>query len=66
MKELDDKGNLEFRDSLYYARYVSSSFEFTKFIDLFVEDLIPSQAVIAVEGLVIGVNPKRLDVIGES
>ena len=32
VKELDDKGNLEFRDSLYYARYVSSSFEFTKFI----------------------------------
>lgn len=65
-RKLDSSGLLNFRDTLFAARYVKSCYQFERFIELFVEDLIPSQAVVAVEGLVIGLNPIRIDVIGES
>ncbi|MES3006736.1 MAG: FRG domain-containing protein [Pseudomonadota bacterium] len=65
-RKLDSSGRLDFRDTLFAAGYVKSCYQFDRFIELFVEDLIPSQAVVAVEGLVIGLNPIRIDVFGES
>lgn len=64
-EKLNSSGKMDFRDTLYYSRYVKSSFTFEKFIDLFVNDLIPSQATIATEDLVINLNPMRVDVLGE-
>jgi FRG domain len=65
-RKLDSKGKMEFRDTLFAARFVRSSYSFEGFIELFVEDLIPTQAALAIEKLVIGVNPLRIDVLGES
>lgn len=64
--KLDASSKLDFRDTLFSASFVKSAYKFDSFLKVFVEDLIPSQAVIAVEGLVIGVNPMRIDVFGES
>lgn len=64
--KLDSSGEMEFRDTLFAARYVKASYSFDGFINLFVEDLIPSQAAMAIEKLVIGVNPCRIDIFGES
>lgn len=63
---LNSSGEMDFSDALFASSYVRSSYIFDAFLDLFIEDLIPSQAVIAIEGLVIGVNPMRIDVFGES
>lgn len=65
-RKLDSSGRLSFRDTLFAASHVKSCYQFDRFIKLFVEDLIPTQAVVAVEGLVIGLNPIRIDVLGES
>lgn len=65
-ERLNSSGKMDVRDILLAARMIQSSYSFEKFISLFVEDLIPSQAVIAVEGLVIGVNPVRIEILGES
>lgn len=63
---LNSNGELDFRDILFTARKIKHSFEFDKFVKLFVDYIIPTQAVVAVEGLVIIVNPMRVDVLGES
>ena len=65
-EKLNAQGGMDFRDTFYVARFVRSSYVFEKFVELFVEDLIPSQAAVAVEGLTIGLNPMRIDVFGES
>ena len=65
-EKLDHGSAMSMRDLLFATSSVRSCYEFEKFVQLFVEDLIPSQAVIAVEGLVIGLNPARIDVFGES
>lgn len=65
-EKLDTSGELGIRNLLFAARKVQSSYEFEKFVELFVEDLIPTQAVLAVEGLVIGLNPMRIEIMGES
>lgn len=66
LDKLNASDEMNFRDMLFVARYVRSSYLFERFLDLFIEDLIPSQATMAVEGLIIGVNPMRVDVFGES
>jgi len=63
---LPPEGEIELRDLVYLARFVKSSYVFDRFVDLFVEDVIPSQANIAVERLVIGLNPMKIEVLGES
>lgn len=65
-KKFNSKGTMDFRDVLLASRFVRSSYQFDKFVELVVEDLIPSQAAVAVEGLVIGLNPRRIEVFGES
>ena len=65
-EKLDACGELDIRDLLFAGRTVRSSYIFEKFVELFVEDLIPTQAVLAVEGLVIGLNPMRIEIMGES
>lgn len=64
--KLDSVGAMDFRDTLFAASKVKAGYDFEGFLRLFVEDLIPSQAAIAIEGLVIGLNPMRIDVLGES
>jgi hypothetical protein len=64
--KLNSSGGLDFRDLIFAASRVKVSYDFNRFLNMFVEDLIPSQAVIAVEGLVIGLNPMRIEVFGES
>lgn len=64
--KLNSHGKMDFRDILFASRYVRSSYHFEKFLTLFVEDLIPSQAAVAIEDLIVGVNPMRIDVLGES
>lgn len=64
--KLNKNSELSYRETLSLASFVKTSYKFNKFITLFVEDLIPSQAVIAIEGLVIGVNPMRVDIFGEN
>ena len=63
---LPPEGEIELRDLVYLARFVKSSYVFDRFVDLFVEDVIPSQAKVAVERLVIGLNPMKIEVLGES
>jgi hypothetical protein len=65
-EKLNAQGEMDFRDTVYVARFVRSSYVFEKFVEVFVEDLIPSQAAVAVEGLTIGLNPMRIDILGES
>jgi hypothetical protein len=65
-EKLNESGKLDFRDTLFCASYVKSAYDFKKFIDLFITDLIPSQAAVAIEGLVVGTNPMRIDIMGES
>jgi hypothetical protein len=65
-RNLNSLGKLEFRDTLFCARYVNTSYVFERFIDLFVEDVIPTIAAVAVEGLIIVVNPMRIELLGES
>lgn len=64
--QLDSNGEIKFKDTLFAARYIKTSFDFDGFLNLFVEDLIPSQAALAIENLIIGVNPLRIDILGES
>ncbi|MDQ4627791.1 FRG domain-containing protein [Janthinobacterium lividum] len=64
--KLDSNGKLSTSDIMFAASQLRGGYNFERFLKMFVEDLIPSQAVIAVEGLVIGVNPMRIDVFGES
>ena len=64
--KLNEDGELGFGDLLFTGRFIRTAYLFEKFVELFVEDLIPTQAVLAVEGLVIGLNPMRLEVMGES
>jgi hypothetical protein len=59
-------GEMDFSKLMFASRYAKSCYVFERFVDLLVEDLIPSQAAVAVEGLVIGVNPMRIEIIGES
>lgn len=63
---LNDEGLLDFRDTLFVARQPKSSYDFDKFLDLFVDDLIPSHAAVAIESLVICLNPMKIEVLGES
>lgn len=65
-EKLDAHGKLDFRETIFAASTVKSAYIFDQLIDLFVEDIIPSQACVAVEDLVIGVNPARIEVLGES
>lgn len=64
--KLDGAGALSFRDTFFAASTVKAGYDFEGFLNLFVEDLIPSQAAIAIEGLVIGLNPMKVEVFGES
>ena len=66
VEKLNSDRELSLRDLLFAGRSIKTAYVFEKFIDLFVEDLIPTQAALGVEGLVIGVNPMRLEVMGES
>jgi len=65
-EKLDSSNGLSFRDIIFLASNVKTSYVFEEFIELFVSDVIPSQAAVAVEGLVIGVNPMRIEILGES
>ncbi|WP_422079680.1 FRG domain-containing protein [Ulvibacterium sp.] len=65
-ERLNDSGKMDFRDTLYCARYIKSAYTFEKFINLMSEDIIPSTAATPIEGLVINTNPYYLDIIGES
>lgn len=65
-EKLNESGKLNFRDTLFCASYVKSTYDFKKFIDLFITDLIPTQAAVAIEGLVVATNPMRIDIFGES
>jgi len=65
-EKLNDLKKMDFRDTIFAASRIKSSYVFERFVDLFVEDLIPSQAAVAVEGLTIVLNPMRIDVLGES
>lgn len=65
-EKLNELGKLAFRDTLFTASYVKSSYIFEDFIDLYVEDIIPSIAAVAIEGLVINLNPVRVEVMGQS
>lgn len=63
---LNGSGAISISDLMFAASHVPSGYNFDKFVELFVEDVIPSQAAVAVEGLVIGLNPARIEVFGES
>jgi hypothetical protein len=65
-RKLDENGELRPSDLLFAASRLKASYNFDRFLKMFVEDLIPSQAVTAIEGLVFGVNPMRIEVFGES
>lgn len=65
-EKLDSSNNLSFRDIIFLASNIKTSYKFEEFIELFVDDVIPSQAAVAVEGLIIGVNPMRIEIFGES
>ena len=65
-ERFDDSNELDFEVLLRASRYVNSSYVFENFIQLFVEDIIPTVAVIAVEGLTINLNPFRVNFIGPS
>ena len=64
--KLDKDGRISLTDLLFLSRYIHNAYLFDTFVDMFVDDLIPSQAAVAVEGLVIGLNPHRIQVFGES
>lgn len=62
--KLNSKGELEMRDLIFTARYIKHSYNFDKFVSLFVEDIIPTQAALFYEKLVIITNPMRIDILG--
>jgi len=64
--KLDSNGKLNTSNTLFAARHVRPSYNFDRFLSMFVDDLIPSQAAVAIERLVIGVNPMRIEVLGKS
>lgn len=64
--KLNSKGELEMRDLIFTALNIKHSYDFDKFVNLFVEDIIPTQAAVAIEGLVILVNPYKVEIFGES
>lgn len=65
-EKLNNEGKMDSRDVIYVASFVKSSYVFERFVELFVEDLLPSAAAVAVERLTIGANPMRIEVLGES
>ena len=65
-EKLNSSKELKLKDAIFCSRYVKASYVFEDFIELFVENIIPTIAAVAVEGLVIVVNPMRVDVLGES
>ncbi|MRG45094.1 hypothetical protein GFS24_08205 [Chitinophaga sp. SYP-B3965] len=64
--KLNSSNRLEIRDTIFCARHVKTSYVFENFIDVFAEEIIPTIAALAIEGLVIVVNPMRIEILGES
>ena len=58
--------DMNVRDIIYTTGLIRRSYDFKKFVNLFVEELIPSQASVAVERLVMNLNPMNIEVFGES
>ena len=65
-EKLKESNKLTTRDLIFVASYVKSAYVFEDFVNLFVEDIIPSVAAVAVEGLTINLNPARVEIMGES
>jgi len=62
-EKLNTMNKLDSRDLIFAAIFTKSSYVFEDFVTLFVKYLIPSQATIAIENLVIGCNPMRIDIV---
>ena len=65
-EKLNRNGTLAVRELLLAARFVQTVYVFEEFVALFVEDLIATQASVAVERLVFGLNPMKITIMGES
>lgn len=57
---------LNTRDIIFTTNLIQRSYNFEKFINLFVEDLIPTQACVSIENLVMNFNPMSIEAFGES
>ena len=65
-QRLNDSNKLHIRDLVFVSSNVKSCYVFDNFVEIFVSDILPSVAVVAIEGLTINFNPAKINVFGES
>ncbi|ALU28218.1 FRG domain-containing protein [Myroides odoratimimus] len=65
-EKLLEKKELEVKEILFTSRNINRFFEFDNFLKLFVEDIIPSQAVCRIEEKNLNLNPMKIYVMGLS